>query len=96
MSKLFSVLYLKNKLTIYSIIVVSIFLFGSYSGYKLTLLLTKEDTKQAFKAEEGLIKDDKKTEIIYKDRIKVVTEYVETSNNTECFTNDDIRMFNNQ
>ena len=93
---LISIWFTKYKLPIYSLIVVSIFSFGSYVGYNAAEYLNKEDTKKPFKAEQGLIDDQKGIEIVYKDRVKEVIKYVEKTGDYECFTPDDIRVFNNE
>lgn len=90
---LLKIFFNKVKLYIYLALVIIIFGGGLYIGYNIGKC--KEVTDKPFKQEEKLIEDNKKTEVIYQDRIKEVIKYVEKTNNTECFTSDDIRVFNN-
>ena len=54
----------------------------------------REINKENRELELAAAQQDRKVEIVYRDRIKKVTEYVERSDRIECFDSDGLQLFN--
>lgn len=54
----------------------------------------KKSVESSHEAEKKLITDQQKTRTIYRDRIKVVKEYVDRTDNYECLDAVDLGLFN--
>lgn len=92
----------------YALVAAAALAAGLYSGYKVTSLVyhgkelvaikralaeQKKEMDKNQAAELALIRKNQKTEIIYKDRIKKVIQYVEKHGNAECFDADGLQLY---
>ena len=89
---------------LYLIIGAAAFSAGAFSCYKITSTIEKAELAELLEKihtmEQAALQVEQELrierEIVYKDRIKEVVQYVETNTTTECFNDTQLVLFNSR